>query len=57
MQILYCLIQTVKRVISAETHHMNVDYNPFEGWEVTGEAQSVLVRGQYVVKDKNLLVR
>lgn len=45
----------VKRTISAETHHMNVDYNPYEGWEVTGEVQSVLVRGQYVVKDKKFV--
>lgn len=42
----------VKRVISAETHHMNVDYNPYEGWEVAGEVQTVLVRGEYVVKNK-----
>lgn len=42
----------VKRVISAEAHHMNVDYNPYEGWEVAGEVQTVLVRGEYVVKDK-----
>ncbi|MGM9943365.1 MAG: dihydropyrimidinase [Lysinibacillus sp.] len=45
----------VKRVISAQTHHMNVDYNPYEGWEATGEVQSVLVRGQYVVKDKKFV--
>ena len=45
----------VKRTISAQTHHMNVDYNPYEGWEVTGEVQSVLVRGQYVVKDKKFV--
>ena len=45
----------VKRVISAETHHMNVDYNPYEGWEVAGEVQSVLVRGEYVVKDKTFV--
>ena len=45
----------VKRVISAQTHHMNVDYNPYEGWEVTGEVQSVLVRGEYVVKDKTFV--
>ncbi len=45
----------VKRVISAETHHMNVDYNPYEGWEVAGEVQTVLVRGEYVVKDKTFV--
>ncbi|MFY0520720.1 dihydropyrimidinase [Lysinibacillus sp. UGB7] len=45
----------VKREISAKTHHMNVDYNPYEGWEVTGEPISVLVRGQYVIKDKEFV--
>ena len=45
----------VKRIISAETHHMNVDYNPYEGWEVEGEVQTVLVRGEYVVKDKTFV--
>ncbi|MBH9788199.1 dihydropyrimidinase, partial [Clostridioides difficile] len=29
-----------QRQISAKTHHMNVDYNPYEGWEVTGEPVS-----------------
>ncbi|MDQ1145812.1 dihydropyrimidinase [Bacillus sp. SORGH_AS 510] len=42
----------VERVISAETHHMAVDYNAFEGMKVTGEPVSVLVRGEYVVRDK-----
>lgn len=46
---------TVKRTISAETHHMNVDYNAFEGLEVTGEPISVLVRGEYVIKEKKFV--
>ena len=46
---------TVKREISAKTHHMNVDYNPYEGWEVTGEPISVLVRGEYVIKNKQFV--
>jgi dihydropyrimidinase len=41
-----------ERTISAETHHMNVDYNAFEGFQVTGEPVSVLVRGEFVVRDK-----
>ena len=28
----------VKHTISAETHVMNVDYDPFEGWEVQRQA-------------------
>ena len=34
---------------------MNVDYNPYEGWEVTGEPISVLVRGEYVIKNKQFV--
>ena len=44
-----------QRQISAKTHHMNVDYNPYEGWEVTGEPVSVLVRGEYVIKNKEFV--
>jgi len=42
----------VERVISAETHHMNVDYSAFEGMRVTGEPVSVLSRGEFIVRDK-----
>jgi dihydropyrimidinase len=45
----------VKRKLSVETHHMNVDYNPFEGMEVQGEPISVLVRGEYVIRDKQFV--
>lgn len=34
---------------------MNVDYNPYEGWEVSGEPVSVLVRGEYVIKNKEFV--
>jgi dihydropyrimidinase len=45
----------VERVISAETHHMAVDYNAFEGLKVTGEPVSVLSRGEYVIRDKKFV--
>lgn len=45
----------VKRTLSVETHHMNVDYNPFEGMEVYGEVVSVLSRGSFVVRDKQFV--
>ncbi|TVY10500.1 dihydropyrimidinase [Paenibacillus cremeus] len=44
-----------KRTISAETHHMKVDYNAFEGLEITGEPVSVLVRGEFIVRDKQFV--
>ncbi len=46
---------TVKRTISAQTHHMNVDYNAFEGIEITGEPVSVLSRGEFVIRDKQFV--
>ncbi|TYR82496.1 dihydropyrimidinase [Priestia megaterium] len=45
----------VKRTISANTHHMAVDYSAFEGMEVTGEPVSVLCRGEFVVKEKQFV--
>jgi dihydropyrimidinase len=36
--------------ISAATHHMKVDYNPYEGRQVTGVAEVVLSRGQVIVE-------
>jgi dihydropyrimidinase len=39
--------------ISAKTHHMRVDYNPYEGRRVKGKAVVVLSRGEVIVdKDK-----
>jgi dihydropyrimidinase len=38
-----------KHVISAVTHHMNCDYSGYEGWEVTGKIDTVLLRGKVAV--------
>ncbi|MGH9383592.1 MAG: dihydropyrimidinase, partial [Vicinamibacterales bacterium] len=35
--------------LSSETHHMKVDYNPYEGREVTGVAETVISRGRVIV--------
>ena len=35
--------------ISAKTHHMRVDYSMFEGFQVKGNARTVLSRGDVVV--------
>ena len=40
-----------KRTISAATHHMDVDYSCYEGWEVQGGSDVVMSRGTVVVKD------
>lgn len=38
-------------VSNACTHHMNVDYNTYEGFEVTGFTETVLSRGKVVIED------
>ncbi|MEX2046486.1 MAG: dihydropyrimidinase [Chloroflexota bacterium] len=41
--------------ISAKTHHMRVDYNPYEGRKVKGKPAVVMSRGEVIVeKDKFL---
>jgi len=41
--------------LSASTHHSNVDYNLFEGTEVTGAPEVVLCRGQVIVEGDELV--
>jgi dihydropyrimidinase len=43
--------------ISARTHHSNVNYNLFEGTEVTGAPEVVLVRGQVIVENDELVAQ
>jgi len=40
-----------KETLSAKTHHMNVDYNLYEGREVTGVSETVLSRGKVIVEN------
>lgn len=40
-----------KMTISAKTHHMNVDYNCYEGLQVTGVPETVLSRGKVIISD------
>jgi dihydropyrimidinase len=39
-----------RQVLSARTHHMNVDYSLYEGRAVHGTVRDVLVRGMPVVR-------
>jgi dihydropyrimidinase len=39
----------IEHVISAQTHHMRVDYSMFEGFKVKGNAATVLSRGDVIV--------
>jgi dihydropyrimidinase len=37
------------QVLSAGTHHMNVDYSAYEGLAITGQVRTVLSRGELVI--------
>jgi dihydropyrimidinase len=44
-------------IISAKTHNMRVDYSMFEGFEVKGNADKVLSRGEVIVEKGHYLGR
>jgi dihydropyrimidinase len=45
-----------KHTISAATHHMNVDYSAYEGWELTGKVETVILRGQVAIQNEQAQV-
>jgi dihydropyrimidinase len=40
-----------KHTLSAKTHHMRVDYSPYEGRQVTGAPETVLSRGRVIIEN------
>src|ERR1700678_338267 len=38
-----------RQVLSASTHHMNVDYSAYEGMKITGRVDTVLSRGRVII--------
>jgi len=42
---------TRRQTLSAQTHHMNVDYSAYEGLSITGGVETVLSRGSVVIAD------
>lgn len=40
-----------KHTLSAATHHMNVDYSGYEGWQLTGKVKTVLLRGTVAIEN------
>ncbi|MBI4056259.1 MAG: dihydropyrimidinase, partial [Elusimicrobia bacterium] len=46
-----------KHTISVKTHHMNVDYNPYEGITVQGSIQHVFLRGNKMVEGGDFVGR
>ncbi len=43
------------QTLSAKTHHMRVDYSPYEGRKVKGKAVTVLSRGEIIVEKDRFL--
>ncbi|HEX5134168.1 MAG TPA: amidohydrolase family protein, partial [Thermoanaerobaculia bacterium] len=46
-----------KQTLSARTLHMKVDYNPYEGREVTGVSETVLSHGRVIVENGKFVGR
>ncbi|MGW1256286.1 dihydropyrimidinase [Streptomyces sp. NPDC002513] len=46
-----------EQVMSAQTHHMNVDYSAYEGKRVTGRVETVLSRGEPVITEREFTGR
>lgn len=46
-----------KHILSANTHHMNVDYSCYEGWEVTGKCETVILRGKVAIDQGNVKIK
>ncbi|MFK4146479.1 dihydropyrimidinase [Streptomyces sp. NPDC004065] len=46
-----------EQVMSAGTHHMNVDYSAYEGRRVTGRVDTVLSRGEPVITEREFTGR
>jgi dihydropyrimidinase len=45
-----------QHTLSVATHHMNVDYSAYEGWELTGKVCKVLLRGKLAIDKDECLV-
>ncbi len=45
-----------KHTISVNSHHMNCDYSAYEGWELTGKCETVLLRGKVAIENEKCLL-
>lgn len=46
-----------EHVITAKSHHMNVDYSAYEGWKVKGKTKTVIMRGKVAVSNNELKIK
>jgi dihydropyrimidinase len=47
----------IKHKISAATHHMRCDYSAYEGMELTGKTETVLLRGELAIHNNECLIQ
>jgi dihydropyrimidinase len=48
---------TKKHTLSADTHHHHCDYSAYEGHEVTGKAEIVILRGKVAIDNGNVKIK
>ena len=46
-----------RHTLSAQSHHMNVDYSAYEGHEVRGKCKTVILRGKVAIDDGKVLIQ
>lgn len=46
-----------KHTLSVDTHHMNCDYSAYEGQEVVGKVETVVLRGSVAIEDENCMLK
>lgn len=52
-----CIINpATKHVLSVHTHHMRTDYSAYEGREVTGKVETVILRGNMAIHEGKCLL-
>ncbi len=52
-----CILDPKKKhTLSAKTHHMRTDYSAYEGREVTGKVETVLLRGKVAIENEKCLL-
>ena len=44
-----------EKIVAVATHHMNVDYSAYEGFEIRGRVVTTLSRGRVVIDDGEYL--
>ena len=46
-----------RHTLSAQSHHMNVDYSAYEGHQVQGKCKTVILRGKVAIDDGKVLIQ